>query len=255
MRDAAFGPLLRRVLDLLHRSIAVHPAGVTTLSAFEGCDELRIDAWDWDARDAIVTLVGVPSDIDPARVVDASGHLVWRTASSLGTAETFERSASGEESGTSALTGGATLVATEHRTWFIATGEHVSKTLEQPEMRRKMAKKKLDSSALATLTLSGAALVAHEPRLRTGLLAPIGRHLVDATASLQSSAKPVVSLAFRYSDHEATAAAATALRDVVHAFAASPKPLARSRVTETPLVATLDIPLPDEIADAFRLVP
>jgi hypothetical protein len=264
-RDALYGPLLRRVLQLARERSG--PATLArTLDAVEDADEVLVGVQDAartsdELGNLVLVLRGVRADLDPANLVDDQGRRLWTTGPSGRVRELVLAGASGDDTARSP----ASLFELPDRTWVIATGK--------PRVRVRDA---LDSGATALATsapfaeadlspdapfaarLNGPSLVSHVGALQPpAQLAPVGRSLIAVTMSLSPGPDAVVRATFTYSDEDAVGPAQATVRRVLDALSTL-KPdeygwLRTANVEGAARRVEIRAPLPKELLSAFSL--
>lgn len=202
-RDKVYGPLLRRLSQLAAtRSPAV--AATRSLEAFESCEEL-IATMDDDGAGVIV-LRGVRADLDPGKLVDDRGTVLWRTEVGAKIPEYVR-----EEGGTT-----ASLFVLPERTWFIATGDTRARAREafvHPSGRPAL---RYDADALISVRIHGPTLLRHVRQLRqAGPLEALGFHLEWASIALAPGTDGALVVGLAYRDEESAARAEVTSKHVL----------------------------------------
>jgi hypothetical protein len=264
--DPLYGPLLRKALALVRlRSRAV--ATTHAIDAIEDADEVICGARPepgetLDDVDLVVAIVGVRADIDPAAVVDASGHPLW-AAGPPGKVRELVRAADADwatDAGEPDLGPvGASLFELPGRTWVIASGLEASRAREAFAHPRRRASVAIDRDALAALRIDGPSLVARIPFLHgSSALAPIGGRLRDVAVVLGPGRGGELEATLAYADPHAAALAEGAIQDVIAAFRRKrPDGLTwigalRVGSSATSSAVTLSTTLPAELTAALR---
>jgi hypothetical protein len=208
-RDRVYGPLLRRASTLAAAYAGPRSLGTTALTALERSEE--VDVAMNDAGQAVIVLLGVPGDLDVAKVVDEDGQPVWRPAAG-DVRESFVEYEPIREAT-------ASLFVLRQRVWVMAAGAARSKTREAlVEAQGGGLSFAPGKPSLVDLTIRGAALLRRDDRLRAGLLAPLGRSLLRASFELTPGALGVIVARLEYADGVAATGAEQTARDVVSAF-------------------------------------
>ena len=183
-RDPLYGPLVRRASELAAARAGVGGAvGTTTLRALEQSEEVLVGIDDPKARDAVVALRGVPADLEPSRVLDTNGAVLWAHYRDWprGVEELAPVDASAE----------ASLFALPRRAWVIAVGGARERARAAYDGRNDDRSATtgwgvtVDPEPLAVARLRGDAIVRLRPSLAEGALAEVVRALDSLTVSLQ----------------------------------------------------------------------
>lgn len=234
-RDPSFGPLLQRIVDLgRQRSRVV--ADTRALDAMEDSEEvilaLRLPTQRGadDESDELVIVRGVRADIDPGRLVDSEGHILWNAGPSGPVRELVRAHAIDEgddlrSASRSPEDGGApdvSLFEIPARTWVIATGPsriRARRAFAHPTGRPDPP---LSPDALIVGRFDGPTLVSHLPALRhANLLGAIGRGLVAVEITLPPGRDRLVRAELLYGDVAMAGNAESAVRAVVRALTRS----------------------------------
>jgi hypothetical protein len=208
-RDKVYGPLLRRVIDLVREQSRV-VAETRALDAMEDAEEViigvRPDAngpggADGASGEVVVVVRGVRADVDPAQLVDAEGHPLWAPGPSGRVRELVRSdppSSTGVSTVSSTTTGSssaptvaaipASLFELPGRTWVIASGEARARArgvFAHPLGRPGLRFEPSGVDTLALLRIDGPSLVARVRALQAlGALGTLGRHLEAVTLEL-----------------------------------------------------------------------
>jgi hypothetical protein len=182
-RDPLYGPLFRRAGELAAARSGVGGAvGTTTLRALEQSDEVLVGIDDPHAKDAVVALRGVPANLEPSRLLDTNGAVLWAHYRDWprGVEELTPADASVE----------ASLFALPRRAWVIAVGgarERARAAYDGRTEENSLAPSAItmDAEPLAVARLRGDAIVRLRPSLAEGALAEVVRALDFLTISLQ----------------------------------------------------------------------
>jgi hypothetical protein len=240
-RDAVYGPLLRRVIDLARERSPV-VAATRALDAMAEADEVVVGvrAGARKGEDDLVGVVtGVRADLDPAKLVDEEGRRLWGPGPSGAVRELVhmpERSGGVDlhdgrfhvrdqgDGSAAEQTSDASLFELRERTWVIATGasrERARDVFSGHSRSGGGLPVNLDPNALALVRVSGPALVAHIHALRSpGLLAPVGHKLEAVTAVLSPGDDADIRTTLSYGDEAAVAAAAATVAEAIEALGA-----------------------------------
>jgi hypothetical protein len=269
-RDKFYGGLLRRAMEMARESSNA-VAETRTLDAMEAAEEIIIGVRPRAAAfagETIVVVRGAPSDVDPARLVDAEGHALW-TPGPLGATDRLRElvraappSAANVPADGGAADDGAldaSLFELPGATWVIASG--AARARAHAVLNRPVASPgpPVIEGVLAAARLDGASLVRRLPPLREGgLLAAIGARLRSATVALPPGAERAIRVTLAYADEGAARGAETRARLVVATVAQSkPDPatwlagLSTATVTRAGADVTLEAPLPERLIDAL----
>jgi hypothetical protein len=208
-RDRVYGPLLRRASEMASAYAGPTTLGTTALGALEKTDELVVAEND-HGREAVIVLRGVPGSLDPTEVVDTNGKPVWRAIE--GDVRTRARELAPVEPAETALFVAPGLV------WIIAAGPAIGQVraaLLRPENADGLVG---DETPLLALALRGETLVAQEPRLRQGALAPIGTGLLNVHLELTPGTSGLILGRLAYATPDVAIAAEVTLEEVTRAF-------------------------------------
>ena len=217
-RDPGVGPLLQRIVDLGRQQSRV----VSDTRAFEAMEDAEdvivavrpsnsreVD----DARDELVVVRGVGANIDPGRLVDSEGQLLW-TPGPSGPVRELLHAQKGD--GTPA---DISLFELPARTWVIAAGPARARARRAFAHPLGLPDPPLSPEALAAVRVDGPSLVARVPALRhVGTLGAIGNRLLSVEVALPPSREHVVRAALVYANAAARDQAESAVRSVVHAI-------------------------------------
>jgi hypothetical protein len=254
-QDKVYGPLLRRAIDVARQQSRV-VAGTRALEAMEGADEViagvRADA-PGQVGELVLVAQGTRADIDPGKLVDDDGRVLWAPGPSGPVRELVRER---DEHGAPIA---ASLFELPGRTWVVVAGDARSRAREAfaHPVNRPMID--LDREALAMVRLNGPSLVAHvRPLQGSGGLGAVGKRLQSVTFLLPPGGAREVSATLSYGSGEAAAFAEVALREAIAAVSRSKREgmgwLASARVErpdghETRVVVTA--PLPPALVDAL----
>ncbi len=243
-RDKVYGPLLQRLSQIAAtRSTAV--AATRSLEAFESCEEL-IAAMD-DEGASVLVMRGVRADLDPGKLVDAQGAVLWRTEVGAKIPEYVR------QEGTTT----ASLFVLPGRTWVIAVGDARARAREafaHPSGRPAL---KYDVDALISVRIHGPTLLNHVRQLRTtGQLSTIGAHLGWASIALAPGKDGAIVATLTYTDEESAARAEVTARHVLDVMRDKDIPrfrwLVGAKVTrDEPRTLVMRAPLPAVLIDAL----
>lgn len=213
-RDRLYGPLFRRASLLASTRSGAANVGTTALAAFERADEAIVVAYDRGGRDAVIAVRGVPADVDAITMVDTDGKPLWERAREDpgGVTELAARDPKVD----------AALFVLPLRVWVIAVGDAVARARDVYARRSPRPSRsvdlRVDPSSLAVVQLRGESIVRHEPRLRVGPLASIGRDLDHVDLALEPGVAGQVVGRFVYSADGSALEAEQRMKDVLGAF-------------------------------------
>ncbi len=239
-KDRVYGPLLRRVIDLVRAQSRV-VAETRALDAMEDAEEVIVGvrpdrAAAGDAGGEVIVVVrGVRADVDPATLVDADGHALWAPGPS-GRVRELVRSDGPPAAGASSAPIPASLFELPGRTWVIVSGDArtraravFARPLGRPALRLEQGASSGDT--LAVLRIDGPSLVARVRELQSvGGLSSLGHRLEAVTLELGSGGAAVdagpgadlhrtIRASLSYPDDNAAATAEVTARDVIGAIA------------------------------------
>jgi len=265
-RDRVYGPLLRRAGEMAAAYAGPTTLGTTTLGVLEQTDEVVVAEND-HGREAVVVLRGVPASVDPTQVVDTNGRPLWQAVQG-DVRTTLHELAPADPADASQVA----LFVAPGLVWVIAAGPAIAATRAALVRPRGAEGLRGHETVLLALGMRGESLVAQEPRLRQGALAPIGTGLtrVDLELTPGSSglvlghltyATPDVAIAAEVTAEEITRAFHDRLERAAHAAAsdagAPPPPrssldwLGAASVSESGGVVTVRVPIPRRWLDAI----
>jgi hypothetical protein len=263
-RDPVYGPLLDKVLALARAKSHVVDA-TRALEVVEDADQvilgLRGDPGESDEEDTsaeiVASVLGVRAEVDPASIVDSSGHALW-TAGSGGRVPELVREH--DEDGHAV---GASLFELPGRAWVMAAGParlRLRDFWSRPHPHPRPLDLPDGDHAVVYARLDGRFLVARLRWLRSpAALAPVGRDLTSVALTLAPGGT-VVSASFAYSDEPSAGAAERTLDDAVAALARErPEGLAwlgEARVSRSVLpgaesVVDVAAPIPTRLIDVL----
>jgi hypothetical protein len=234
-RDRVYGPLLRRVIDLVREQSRV-VAETRALDAMEDADEVivgvRPTAADGADGEVIVVVRGVRADVDPVTLVDADGHALWAPGPAGRVRELIRAESAESPSHAPAGAVAASLFELPGRTWLIASGPARARArgvfahpLGRPALHFGHPGTTGDDP-LAILRIDGPSLVGRVRELQSlGGLATLGHGLeavtleleagrVDDRADLHRTVRAFLS----YANADAAALAEVTARDVIGAI-------------------------------------
>jgi hypothetical protein len=258
--DRVYGPLFRHAVRLARERSKI-VAATRLADSLEDADEvvLGVTTVDTGAEELVLVENGVRADVDPARLVDDDGALLWGPGPSGPirelVAERSHAAALGKTGGLEAVPEDVSLFELPGRTWVIASGaarDRARDVFVHPLGRPRPA---YDDQALAFVRMDGAALVSHVNQLRGGPFSPVGQGLVSALLSLPPGADHAVVVTLEYSNDDSAMGAESVLRDSFGALGRSGKPayswLGEAKVERTRRSVVARAPLPAALTDAL----
>jgi hypothetical protein len=252
-KDKVYGPLLSRAIDALRQRSRV-VAATRVLDAIDDADEViggvRPDPI-VPGGEMVVIVRGVRADIDPAKVVDPSGHVLWTPGPQGAVPElTRERDDLGQPVA-------ASLFELPGRTWVIAAGgtarERAREAYAHPMGRAAI---NVDADALAVVRVDGPQLVKTLPGLqRYGQLEAIGHKLQWVVFTLPPGGEGVVKATLTYVDEDSASFAEVRWHDVVDAIGRTKPPkllwMTSLKIDRTGKYVLLSAPLPPQLIDGL----
>ena len=191
-RDALYGTFFKTLMRAAQaRGIA---PGDSIVQAIEGADELILGSS--KGVDAALVLRGVPASIDPTRVVDRDGKLLFGLVSDRTKVAEYEL-----RDRSSMAAGDGALFVLPDRTWTFALGEARTRARASFAKPLNRPKPEVDADALLVLRVAGGMAHALDGHPRFGVL---GKKLASALVSLKPGRGGVV-LGLNYEDAAATA--------------------------------------------------
>jgi hypothetical protein len=214
-QDKVYGPLLTRAVEAARQQSRV-AAATRALDAVEDADEVIAGARAGEPDrpgELVVVARGVRADLDPGKLVDADGRILWAPGPNGRVRELVcERDVRGGEA--------ASLFELPGRTWVIASDEareRARSVFAHPLSRPKFD---LDGEALAIVRIDGPSLVKRvRPLQGTGGLAAVGRRLQSVTLVLPPGSDRAVRATLSYADEDAAAFAEVSVRAAIAAVA------------------------------------
>ncbi|HEV3193386.1 MAG TPA: hypothetical protein VGY54_22920 [Polyangiaceae bacterium] len=239
LKDPVYGPLLRRVLDLARQqSRAV--ASTRLVEAIEQSDEVVTGVLADEGaapqpstagapaepgiapgqEPIVAVLRGMPAELDPAKLVDADGNLLWVPGPSGLVRELVHEV---DKDGTR---NPASLFELSGRTWVIVSAPARGRVREVFSRPTGQAPPRVDADAeaLAALRIDGPALVARTRPLSAGMLRAVGHELQSVALSLSPGATREVRAVLQYQGTASSAAAAQKLTQVMQALSRGNSP-------------------------------
>jgi len=269
LKDPVYGPLLRRALALARQqSHAV--ASTRLVEAVEQSDEVIAGVLADDGaapqpnapaapaeqpivpgQDPIVAVLrGMPAELDPAKLVDADGSLLWALGPSGPVRELAHEV---DKDGTH---NPASLFELPGRTWVIVSGAARARVREAFSRPTGRAPPPIDAEALASLRIDGPALVARTRPLSAGMLRAVGHGLQSVAVMLLPGVTRDVRAVLEYDDPASSSAAAQKLTQVIqvlsHGNSQASGWLSRIVVEPSGEAVVLKAPVPPEILDLLQ---
>jgi hypothetical protein len=274
LKDPVYGPLLRRALELARQqSHAV--ASTRLVEAVEQSEEViaavladegaaprpsgpgaqseRLPGQELPGQEPIVAILrGMPAELDPAKLVDADGNVLWVPGPSGSVRELVHEV---DKDGTP---NPASLFELPGRTWVIVSAPARARVREAFSRPSGQAPPRIDADAqaLAALRIDGPSLVARTRPLSAGMLRAIGHELQSVALMLPRGGAREVRAVLQYADAASSAAAAQKLTQVMQALSHGNSPAIAwlSSVVVEPSTNTvvLRAPVPPEILDLLQ---
>jgi hypothetical protein len=253
-KDKVYGPLLHRVLEAARERSRV-VASTRVLDVVQDAEEVVVGARPSEhggdePAELVVVVRGVPSNVDPAKVVDGEGRPLWGPGPNGPVRELVrERDEHGHPLD-------ASLFELQGLTWVIVVGDARARAREVFAHPLGRPDLKLDPDALGMIRIDGTSLVKHVHALQPlGGLAAVGRKLQSLTATLPPGANGDLRLTFAYSEEDAAAFSEVAARQAVEVIGRN-KPenlawLASAKVDRPDKRVLVTLPLPPKLIDSL----
>jgi hypothetical protein len=253
--DRIYGGLFRKAVQLARERSRVVTA-IRMVESMEDAEEVVIGLSEPAGRPAEMLLVerGVRADVDPAKLVDDGGGLLWAPGPSGPFRELIREH---PDRGASAPTDDpdASLFELPGRTWVIASGPARDRARDAFTHPANRAEPVHDPQALAFVRVDGVSLVSHVKQLRGGRLSAVGHNLVSTFLSLPPGAEHTVRAVLDYSDDDAALGSEAILREVFAALGRTTEPalmwLGGAKVERTSHSVAVAAPLPPQLIDAL----
>jgi hypothetical protein len=257
--DRIYGGLFRKAVQLARERSRVVTA-TRMVESMEDADEVVVGLSEPAGRAAEMLFVerGVRSDIDPAKLVDDGGALLWTPGPSGPFRELIREhpdrraSPTGDDDDPD-----ASLFELPGRTWVIASGparDRARDAFTHP-LNRPVPWSRSDPHALGFVRIDGQSLVSHVKQLRGGRLAAVGHNLLSTFLSLPPGAEHTVRVVLDYADDDAALGAEAILREVFAALGRREEPalawLGGAKVERTSHSVAAAAPLPPQLIDAL----
>jgi hypothetical protein len=251
--DRIYGPLFRQAVRLARDRSKVVTA-TRMVESMEDAEEVILGVTEAGERPAEVVLVmaGVRADVDPAKLVDDDGAVLW-TAGPPGPLRELVREKARQHGDDDP---DASLFELPGRTWVVASGAARNRARDvfaHPLNRPRLA---YDPQALALVRIDGPSLVSHVHQLRgPGALSPVGHGLVSTLLSLPPGADHALRVVLDYAGDDDAFASEAALRQTFSALGRSQVDrlawLGDARVERTRRSVVATAPLPPKLIDAL----
>ncbi len=214
--DPTYGPILRRASQLASTRVQAL-VGSTTLEAFEKADDVVVAVREAKGPDAVIVVAGVPSEIDPAKLVDTEGRPLWRVLHEGSAHEEGQRARVTEFLPREAEAR-ARLFVLPGRTWVIGVGEGAFRVGSALSRARVIGPYLPDARPPIVVHLRGEILDLIRARTQRGL-GPIADRLLGVTFALTAGGEGQVLATFTYADERAATRAEARGREVIDALA------------------------------------
>jgi len=194
----------------------------------------------------------MPAELDPAKLVDAEGTLLWVPGPSGPWRELVHEV---DKDGTP---NPASLFELPGRTWVIVSAAARGRVREAFSRPTGQAPPRIDADAeaLAALRIDGPALVARTRPLSSGMLRAVGHELQSVNLMLSPGGARQVRAVLQYKDAESSAAAAQKLTQVMQALSHGNSPaiawLTSVVVEPSKNTVVLKAPVPPEILNLLQ---
>jgi hypothetical protein len=196
-RDAVYGAFFKTLMRIAQARTEM--GGVTALEAAEGCDEIvvGISRKAGQVDDAAIVFRGVPASLDPQKMTDSSGHLLFRVVDDRARVPELERLDRKN------LAGGSLFVLPD-RTWVITVGGARARARQAFAAPFGRPVPRNDREALAAVRLDPNAFL-RTPRFeKSGIMGPLLKKLTALTVALRPG-KDGALVTLQYEDEDATA--------------------------------------------------
>lgn len=216
-RDAVYGSLFKSVLHMAQARSEMR--GVTTLEALEGSDEIVLGIRrDAQGEDAALIFRGVPANLDPAKMTDATGHAVFRLVDARARVPEFEwlERKNGDK--------GSVFVLPD-RTWVGTIGDARGRARQAFASPFGRPAPRTDAAALATVRFDAATFLLTPRFAKSPVVGPLTRKLRALTVALMPGKGGVVAT-LQYEDEDASAWAEMHVKRVLEELAAARPALA-----------------------------
>lgn len=205
-RDALYGTFFKNVLRVAQARSVMR--GATTLEALEGAEEIVVGIRkDANGEDAAIVIRGVPANLDPQKMTDASGRPVLRLID--GRAKVPEYDWSDRQSAVS-----GSMFVLPDRTWVGVIGEARARARQAFAAPFGRPVPKVDADALATVRFDAATFLQTPRFVRSPLVGPLTKKLRALTLTLMPGKGGVVAK-LQYEDEDASAWAEMHVKRIV----------------------------------------
>ncbi len=192
-RDATYGNFVKALMRMAE---ARGDIGVTTLQAADGSEEVIVGVSRGNGLDeAVFVLRGVPADLDPAKMNDASGHAVFRLVDPRAKVQEYEHY---ERGGVA-----ASMFVLPDRTWVYTLGTARARARDAFAHPFGRPVPKVDAGALALVRLDGSSPWVGQLQ-RGQNLGPVLRKLRSLSVALEPGSGGLA-LSLQYQDEDAAA--------------------------------------------------
>jgi hypothetical protein len=195
-RDAIYGAFFKNVLRVAQARSSMR--GATTLEALDGAEEIVVGIRkDTQGEDAALVIRGVPANLDPQKMTDASGRPVLRLIDGRAHVPEYDY-------GDRPSAGSGSVFVLPDRTWVGALGEARTRARQAFASPFGRPAPTVDGDALAVVRFDAAAFL-QSPRLtRSMLVGPLTKKLRAVSFALMP-AKGGVIAKLHYDDDDASA--------------------------------------------------
>lgn len=221
-RDPVFGPEWRLLLQEALARGHGPPAASRSLDVWADAEAVIVTR---GPDGYVVALRSVRADVDPARLADDGGNLLWEQAATNGVVTEYHSTGSVEPPLRLFVLPGRQWVVVDHagapavRRALGGQARRASAALDLPALDER------EPSSLAFLWLRGDTTLAIAPGLRHGALAGVGRRLRDLVISLPPGREDRFRIALLYVDEDAALAALDHVEQAVRAAGLATPPV------------------------------
>jgi len=209
--DPSLGPIVRRARRMAAARAEVAAIGSTLLQAIEDADELVVALRSAEPLDGSMVVGGAPASVDPARLVDDRGELLYAVKSEArGVTELEPRARL-------ARSARAALFVLPGRTWVLCAGDAVDRARA---VFARAAPSAYHAAPHALIEVSPGEDLLLRIRSHAGpMLTPLVGRLGAATLAFRSEGEAFVTATLTYLDARAAARAEAPAKDLLGAFA------------------------------------
>jgi len=206
--DPSLGPIVRRARRMALARAEVVAIGSTLLQALEDADDLVVSLRSAEPLDGSVVVGGAPAHVDPSRLVDDRGELLYTVRGEARGVTELEPRARRPRSALFVLPG---------RTWVLCAGDAVDRA-RAVFARAAPAPYRAPPHALIEVSPGEDLLL--RVRSRAGpMLTPLVGRLTFASLAFRSGADSFVTATLTYLDAQAASRAEPSAKDLLDAFA------------------------------------